>query len=271
MMTLDEFKKSNMCWNGNGYYTTEQQWNSNYQIAKDVESKFYTCYDKSKMEPQKGDMIEFVNDNTLYSHALVESVDEYGMMYVCECGSTCTDGDYFSTSGGAFTHIHSSKFEFVGYEDRIFWTWGCYGAGANQGIYFKIKVKKFRQKNMKVIPMHRIYFNNPYYREHRKSEVVVMKDWNYIFKEFYTVKAFMEWAKYVGLTYRKTDSGQYYTNQFLKDEYFWKLEDLPDECKPVEDWSNGRKVRCFAHKKDDTITIYRPNPNAKDVYVPMSK
>lgn len=24
MMTLEDFKKSNMCWNGNGYYTTEK-------------------------------------------------------------------------------------------------------------------------------------------------------------------------------------------------------------------------------------------------------
>lgn len=40
MMTLEDFKKSNMCWNGNGYYTTDKEWNSNYQIAKNVEKEF---------------------------------------------------------------------------------------------------------------------------------------------------------------------------------------------------------------------------------------
>ena len=271
METLQEFKRANMCWNGNGYYTTDKEWDSNYQIAKNVESKFYTHYDKSDMKPQKGDIIEFVNENALYSHALVESVDKYGMMYVCENGSTCTDGEYFSTSGGAFTHIHSSNFEFIGYENRRFWTWGCYGAGANQGIYFKIKVKKFRQKNIKLIPMHQIYFNNPYYTESRKSKVVIMKDWNYIFEEFQTIKAFKEWAEYVGMTYRKSDLGQYYTNQFIRSEYFWKLEELPDGCKPIEGMCNGSKVRCFVCKKGDTITFYLPNPNAKGVYVPFDE
>ena len=81
MMTLEDFKKSNMCWNGNGYYTTEKEWNSNYQIAKDVEKEFFTHYDKSLMLPQKGDMIEFVNYNSFYNHALVESVDKFGLMY----------------------------------------------------------------------------------------------------------------------------------------------------------------------------------------------
>lgn len=78
MMTLEDFKKSNMCWNGNGYYTTEKEWNSNYQIANDVEKEFFTHYDKSLMQPQKGDMIEFVNYNSFYNHALVESVDKFG-------------------------------------------------------------------------------------------------------------------------------------------------------------------------------------------------
>lgn len=270
MMTLEDFKKSNMCWNGNGYYTTEKEWNSNYQIAKDVEKEFFTHYDKSLMLPQKGDMIEFVNYNSFYNHALVESVDKFGLMYVCESGSSWTNGKSFSTSGGAFTHIHSSNFEFAGYEDRVFWTWGCYGAGARQGIYFTVKVKKFRQKEMKLVPMHEIYFNSPYYMRERHSKVVIMQDFMYIFKEFYTIKAFKEWAGYVGLTYRKDDSGQYYANQFLKSAYFWKLEELPEGCKPVEDWCNGSKVRCFSHNDGKTLTIYRPNPNAKDVYIPMS-
>lgn len=270
MITLQEFKRINTQWEGISYQTTDKEWESNYQIAKDVENKFFTNYDESKKTPQKGDLIEFVNYNNVYSHAQVEGIDKYGLMYVCENGSTWTDGECFSTSGGAFTHIHSSKFEFVGYEERTFWTWGCYGAGARQGIYFTIKVKKFRQKDMKLVPDHRIYFNSPHYMKERRSKVVIMQDWYYIFKEFDTIKEFKEWAEYVGLTYRKDDCGQYYANQFLKSEYFWKLEDLPEGCKPTEDWSNGSKVRCFAHNDGKTLTIYRPNPNAKGVYIPMN-
>nr|DAL63055.1 MAG TPA_asm: protein of unknown function (DUF4121) [Caudoviricetes sp.] len=270
MITLQELKDLNRAWNGNGYYSTDKDWESNYQIIKNIEEKFFTHYDKLLMQPQKGDIIEFVNYNSIYPHAQVESVDKYGMMYVCENGNTWTDGKHFSTSGGSFTHIHSSKFEFVGYDERTFWTWGCYGSGAGQGIYFTVKVKKFRQKDMKIIPKHKIYFNSPHYMRERGSKVVIMQDFMYIFKEFYTIKAFKEWADYVGLTYRKDDSGQYYANQFLRSASFWKLEDLPEGCKPVKDWSNGSKVKCFAHNDGKTLTIYRPNPNEKDVYIPMS-
>lgn len=268
MITLQELKRINAGFSAPYYALSEENWETNLRIATNVESNFFTVYEKDKKTPQKGDVIEISNGYEVFEHALVEDVNKYGMMYICENGSTFTDGKHFSTSGGSFTHIHSSHFELAGYETRMFWTWGCFGSGAHQGIYFPITVKKFRQKDMKVKPYHQIYFCNPYYKD-RRMKVQIMKDWNYILHEFKTIKAFKAFAEHIGLTYRKENSGRYFSNQFLKDKLFWTMDELPKDCKPFYGLSNGNMVTCYAHKEGDVITFYRPNPNAKDVYKPL--
>lgn len=268
MITLKELKSMNTLFASRNY-VSEKSWENNYEIVKNVESNFFTWYDKNQMTPQKGDIIEFSDGYTIFSNAQVESVDKYGVMEICENGITFTDGKYFSTSGGAFRHIHVSNFEYVGTETRMFWTWGCFGSGAGQGLYFYVTVKKFRQKGMAVKPHHKIYFCSKYYKN-RGAKVQIMQDWQYIAFEFVTIKAFNAFAKYVGLTYHKESDGRYFTDQFLKSELFWKLEELPEGAKPIYSMSNGSLVKCYVHKNGNTITIYRPNSNAKEVYQPLS-
>lgn len=50
---------------------------------------------------------------------------------------------------------------------------------------------------------------------------------------------------------------------------FWKLADLPDGVKPIKALSNGSIVTCYYLTMDDRIELYRPNPNAKEVYKPL--
>lgn len=272
-MNYEQFKNTNLGWDdGSIQWYGEKYMRKNYEISRNVKREFYKHYDRHATMPQKGDVIEFVHDNKLYKHAAVENVDKYGVMYVCEQASTHTDGKYFSTSGGAWTHIHISHFEFAGYEERRFWTWGAHGSGGNQGIYFTILVKKWRQKDMpKLTPTNDICFCNSYYKN-RGSKVVVRYDYGqYIFEEFKTIKRFKEWASYIGLTYHKRNNGRYFTDQFLESKYFWSTDELPDGCKPIKAYCNGSKVRCYIHNDGTTITYYRPNPNAKEVYVPMEQ
>lgn len=63
----------------------------------------------------------------------------------------------------------------------------------------------------------------------------------------------------------------YTTNYKIIDGYFWKLEELPKRAKPIKALSNGSIVTCYYCKdyKTNTITIYRPNPNAKEIYKPL--
>ena len=57
-------------------------------------------------------------------------------------------------------------------------------------------------------------------------------------------------------------------------QYFWNLEQLKEfsngaELKKVKGLSNGSIVDCYAEINDNEVVIYRPNPNAKEVYNPM--
>lgn len=56
---------------------------------------------------------------------------------------------------------------------------------------------------------------------------------------------------------------------------FWSMDQLKElsngaELKKVKGLSNGSIVDCYAEIKNNEIIIYRPNPNAKEVYNKMS-
>lgn len=51
---------------------------------------------------------------------------------------------------------------------------------------------------------------------------------------------------------------------------FWKLDEIPKNAKKIKALSNGHIVDCYYTKINNTITLYRPNPNAKEIYKPLS-
>lgn len=56
---------------------------------------------------------------------------------------------------------------------------------------------------------------------------------------------------------------------------FWTLEQLKEQAKnekikKVKGLSNGSIVDCYVGIGEDIVNIYRPNPNAKEVYLPFS-
>lgn len=53
---------------------------------------------------------------------------------------------------------------------------------------------------------------------------------------------------------------------------FWDKKSLPRGAKKIKALSNGSLVDCYftKDKQNKTIEIYRPNPNAKKVYRPLS-
>lgn len=54
----------------------------------------------------------------------------------------------------------------------------------------------------------------------------------------------------------------------ITERYFWKSEDLPNTAKKFIALENGSYVDLYADDHGKAVTIYRPNPNAKDVYKP---
>lgn len=51
---------------------------------------------------------------------------------------------------------------------------------------------------------------------------------------------------------------------------FWELAEIPVGAFPIVGLSNGSLVRCYATNDGETVHVYRPNPNAKAVYHPLT-
>lgn len=104
---------------------------------------------RSSETPKAGDYLRFTSKYGDYNaHAHIEYTDEerYGGN-VCEGGSCAfitakedKSGIRCSGSGGPWCDVPVSEMKYVGEEEKMFWTWGSYGAGAHQGIYFTAKV-----------------------------------------------------------------------------------------------------------------------------------
>ena len=59
----------------------------------------------------------------------------------------------------------------------------------------------------------------------------------------------------------------YTAEKIITEKSFWKKEEVKG-LKKVIGLSNGSKVDCYIHEIDDiNVEIYRPNPNAKEVYI----
>lgn len=72
--------------------------------------------------------------------------------------------------------------------------------------------------------------------------------------------------------YRTLGKGRCITMQCkprkVRAEYFWSLAELPAGVERYIGVCNGSYVDCYLLNEEDTVTEYRPNPNAKEVYIP---
>lgn len=111
----------------------------------------------------------------------------------------------------------------------------------------------------------------------------------YYFAEFPSIEAFKLFAHTIGFdyTFDHMDSCDnhlfisYFTvnRNFVEGkphkwagwdfEYFWSKDELPSGCKPILGFSNGSLVTCYFTNDGETVTIFRPNPNATEVYHPL--
>lgn len=115
--------------------------------------------------------------------------------------------------------------------------------------------------------------------EHHRSHIILHENWHYYFAEFDTIEQLDFFAKTLGFNYelteeRETEHGiyrQYAIDRNIVDNKgFWKLADLPENAKPIKALSNGSIVDCYFTNNGTTIDFFRPNPNAKEVYKPLS-
>ena len=117
-------------------------------------------------------------------------------------------------------------------------------------------------------------------QEYHRSKYIIHKGMFY-FAEFNTIEQLDFFANMLGFTYEFIEEEyserfgmyrKYEMSHKIDDPYdggFWKKEELPKDIKPFKALSNGSIVTCYFTNDRETINIYRPNPNAKEVYKPL--
>lgn len=119
--------------------------------------------------------------------------------------------------------------------------------------------------------------------EYHRSKIIIRQAGSfYYFAEFSTIDQLDFFSKTLGFTWEEVDQRET-VNLGLYREFrlshrindsikysFWKLSDLPEGAKPIKAHSNGSIVTCYFTNDGETINFYRPNPNAKEVYNPLS-
>lgn len=114
-----------------------------------------------------------------------------------------------------------------------------------------------------------------------RAKVILHKDWQWFLGEFPSIEAFRVFSERLGIDCElcgteegdeETGTVSYYkvSHKFAEGKSFWHLSELPSDVEPIIGVCNGSLVVCYFKNDGETVTIYRPNPNAEEVYKPMS-
>lgn len=116
-----------------------------------------------------------------------------------------------------------------------------------------------------------------------RSKYIIHRPHMFYLAEFATKKQLDAFAEMLGFSYReinaypiKGNAGnirrEYKIDKELHDCILFRdKSEIPENAKPFKALSNGHIVTCYFTSNDTDIYIYRPNPNSKDVYDPLSQ
>ena len=111
----------------------------------------------------------------------------------------------------------------------------------------------------------------------RRENKIIIHDGGWHFSRMDTREQLQDFCRLLGIeiTEKINDDGllsYYRTNTTLLDMSnltFWDLSDVPTNATKIKGLSNGAIVDCYFLRNGNDLTIYRPNPNAKNVYKKM--
>lgn len=275
MENYRQFAERNQTWNS--YYTyapyfakgeneEKDPMRRNYAIAGKACETFYSGYDWNSDMPHVGDVVEFSDGYDVHSDGVVVAIRRHGLIEVCGSGCSWTDGKSFSTSGGPFQHVHVSKFVRHGMGIHSVWTWGCNGAGAGQGVYFDLNVRKWLVPYTKPEPHTRVRIYGRGAKDWRGQpydDAVRVDDGTIASHGFASVRAFLMWAEYVGFEFEHIGNRCNRKGfQRLKRVPVSRPSEVPYGAKPLKEVENGIVVDAWVRKEGNTICTYVPNINA---------
>lgn len=116
---------------------------------------------------------------------------------------------------------------------------------------------------------------------HRKPFIIHTVDGNFYLAEFETQEQLKFFLDTLGVTIkqevekRESELLGVYTRLELShriegDNGFISPDELPQNAKPIKALSNGSIVTCYYLNDGETVKLYRPNPNIKEIYKPLS-
>ena len=118
----------------------------------------------------------------------------------------------------------------------------------------------------------------PHQRMNWGYKYLITREWT-SYSAFHTDKWFKEWKNRLRLKLKQISSSIdpilwivkcFSCDIEIKDEYFRDLKILDNECIKYKWLSNWSLVDCYVKVDEKIIRVYRPNPNEKDVYKPLS-
>lgn len=279
-MTREEFERINVRYDSS-HGLTEADYNKAMNRVELI-----TAGHKAVNTPQVGDLVEggYWDGHHPYKYGLIEKVNEDGTVHICY--EPMIPFVYFndmlelrlSVSGGPFGTHKVEELQLVSDEDeRYFCDWGISGACANGAINFKAPVRRWkipytRQSNTYVNHYKKDSDYGSYSRKAGTCIIEVQLGWCH--ELFVSFEAFKKYTDYLGVTYElnydREDFARYHLSHDFDEKYFWKMEELPEGVKPIYAMCNGSMVQCYFRTMEHDVEFYRPNPNAKNVYIPLS-
>ena len=283
MMTFEEFKRVNVRYDSNHYLGR-----ADYDKAmKRVE--MIGNWHKSGRGPQVGDLVEGAYYDGMYPYesGLIERVDDDGTIHICY--NPMIPFVFFndmlelrvSVSGGPFGTHKAEELELVKENDeRYFCDWGTAGACANGAINFTAPVRRWRIPYVRQSKTFVTVFNKDHevdaIRTDYAGSCYIDSEWlGWRHLTFVSFDAFKKYAEFLGVTYKYWDNcdsvKRYRLSHDIKEmPGFWSLDELPEGVKPIYAMCNGSMVLCYFRTMEHDVEFYRPNPNAKEVYQPLS-
>ena len=117
-------------------------------------------------------------------------------------------------------------------------------------------------------------YNNNFSRLNaRRNNIVIHDGWQWHLSSSNNFDHIKELLEILGIKYSIAEEEEnmtlYDTNIFYKSEGFWNMEQVPKNATKIKGLSNGSIVNCYFTNIDNVLTVYRPNPNNKDIYKPL--
>ena len=262
-----------------GYLCAHEITESDINMVKEFQSEISKLH-KSISTPQVGDLVEgaYWDGAYPYKYGIIEKINKDGSLHICYVPYTPfayikSNRLFLNVSGGPFGTHKLDDLEIVEQNDeRLFKFFGHSGPCHNGAISFKAPVKRWRipyiWKSHTFVTeiINKVRWDKPYsvYIDSGASlcNIATFRDWsmfeNFCSKLGISLSDSCEWD--TGRKYRLSHN--------FKEISFWKKEDIPNNVKHILGMQNGSVVDCYIQVTEKEIIIWKPNPNAKDVYKP---